>query len=154
MKKEKKEFFEDVAVDDIATAQSIIEKSEANIAKAKRGMLVGVISLAFMLVAMSMKATSDFTLTVRNIVCIFWFVTALMTIILGGGFSKALSIGFKLARTVWYIVPFILWDIVFAFVAGMFVIFGYLFVPIIFVWLFRIQSEKDLAIAKEYLKQK
>ncbi len=154
MKKEKKQFFEDVAVDDTATAQRIIEKSEANIAKAKRGMLVGVISLAFMLVAMSMKVTSDFTLTVRNIVCIFWFVTALMTIILGGGFSKALSIGFKLARTVWYIVPFILWDIVFAFVAGMIVIWAYIFIPIIFVWLFRIQSEKDLAIAKEYLKQK
>lgn len=154
MKKEKKKFFEDVAVDDIATAQSIVEKSEANIAKAKRGMLVGVVSLVFMLVAMSMKVTSDFTLTVRNIVCIVWLVTAFMTILLGGGFSKALSIGFKLAKTVWYIIPFIMWDIVFAFVAGMIVIWAYIFIPIIFVYLFRIQSEKDLATAQEYLKQK
>lgn len=30
---------------------------------------------------------------------------------------------------------------------------GYFFTPVIFVWLFKRQEEKDLAIAEEYLAQ-
>lgn len=153
MKKEREQFFKNITIDDVAMAKTVVEETTENIEKANKGIKIGLVSMALLLAASIIPSTNGILASISAIFEIGWLVTVVMTYVVGGGIKKAFSIGWKLAKITWFVVPIFPWDIIAALGMGMAVLFAYLFTPVFFVWLYKRQEEKDLAVAQQYVAQ-
>lgn len=153
MRKEREQFFKNITIDDLAMARMIVEETTENIAKADQGIKVGAVAMVLLFLSGFIPHGNTVIEIIRAIIGIGYFVALIMSYFCGGGIKTAFSIGWKIAKVVWFIVPYFLFDLAAAFVAGALVVMGYFYVPILFIWLYRRQEEKDLAIAQQYVAQ-
>lgn len=153
MKKEREQFFKNITIDDVAMAKTVVEETTENIEKANKGIRIGLVSMALLLAASIIPSTNGILASISAIFEIGWLVTVVMTYVVGGGIKKAFSIGWKLAKITWFVIPVFPLDIVIAVCMGVAVLFAYFYTPVFFVWLYKRQEEKDLAVAQQYVAQ-
>lgn len=118
MKKEREQFFENININDAAMAQVVVEETRSNIEKANKGIKVGLVAMAIMLVIGILPSGYGFLSIISAILQWAWLATLIMTYVWGGGFKQALAIGWKVAKVAWFVVPVFPLDIAIAMGGG------------------------------------
>ncbi len=140
-KKESNKLFESVEYD-IAKAEKVIAKSQKKIEKSKIGLIVAGVATALTAIA--------FLVPVLDFLIVFAFLASIAAYIIGGGIKIALKTAWKIAKFGWFIIPFP-YDIATGICTLIFAVFGFLFIPVVFVFVNFLQIKKDLKEAQEFL---
>lgn len=147
MRKEKKEFFEEMRFDDVLFAQNTLKECEEKLKRNKIGVIVSLIVPVFdVIVSMILEKMNmgDTALT-------YWIIAAVVAYIIGGGIMSSLKMVWKTTVFSWFIIPVFPVDLCVAFVAFCTAGAAALFLPIVFVLMTRYQIGKDKKAAEEYL---
>ncbi len=141
-KKESRKFFESVQFDTVANAEQVIEKSQKKLEKAKIGLIVSGVATGLSALA--------FFFPVLNFLLIFAFLASVAAYIIGGGIKIALKTAWKIAKFGWFIIPFP-YDIATGIITLIFAVMGFMFIPVVFVFVNYLQIKKNLNEAQEFL---
>ena len=149
--KKKEPLFEEMEFNDAAYAKTVLAEADK---KLKRntiaiGCAIAATVLDFTLVLwLSEKFFGDDLLTGC---IIFWAIFAGVAFAIGGGFTRALKMVWKIAEFTWFIIPTFPIDLIFG-ISG-FIVAGImaLLFPVVFVLANRVQLSKDKKAAEQYL---
>ena len=145
---EKRKIIETIEFDNYAYAKNVLEQSALKLEKIKIGLIVSaaatfctVLGLIFGNINQSLFGAFMF----------FALVGSIASYIVGGGFKIALKAAKNLAIFGWFILPFPA-DIITGLVTLVIAIYGFMFIPLIFVFLNYRQQKKNHNDAEEYIK--
>lgn len=79
-------------------------------------------------------------------------IASVLLAIVGGGFVKVLKMGWKVAKWAWFLVPIFPADLIIALCAGYMIIIGFIFIPVVYLWLMKRQTVKDLKVAETFIQ--
>ena len=144
---------------DVMYARALKQECEEGLTKVDGGIKWGLYSLyAFMAnIALSLCAEviggiiGGIFAIVALAPMVAQFVFMVMAIINGGGFGKVVKMMWKIAKWAYFLIPFMIIDIIFALwilIAGVMMFF---FVPVVFYLIMKRSYKKDLSIAVGFL---
>ena len=129
------------------------EQAKRTVTLAKFNLIRILIGLAFALAATCFTAYGLFGNPESNTWAGVAFFLAIPAYLIGGGIGKALKAAWKITKIGWFVIRVFPLDILLAIAFFIFAIFGFMFIPVIFVGLNYIQHNKTLNAAKSYLAQ-
>lgn len=150
-RKGNKQLIEHMQFNDYAYAKSIYDNSEAKLGRIKIGLIISAVATLSSALFFGLGPNADPSLDMLILSFLgVSVVGSIVAYIVGGGFGIALRIAKKLAIFGWFILPFPV-DIATGICTLFFSIFGFFFIPIVFVVLNYIQTRIDMKEAKEYM---
>ena len=150
MKKEIEKLFEEKQFDNAQYAQDELQECLRKKAKCKKGLIFAIVGTACSLVGYMMEKYGDYKIAVM--VLTIAVIIAIVSYIIGGGLGLAFATAGKICKVGWFLVPIFPWDIFTGLVALFIAVMGFLFVPVLFVWINYHQVCKDYDAAEKYLK--
>ena len=146
MAKQKKPLIENLTFDNAMYAQETLDKAKTKLEKSKLGLIVSGVASVFGLIGLFVGTTA-----LGTIFCIIAIAGAIASYIMAGGFGIAVKTAGKLAKFGWYMAPFP-FDIVICIFTFIFAVFAFFCVPVIFVFITRLQQKRTIKNAEEYLR--
>lgn len=144
--REKVKLIETVQFNDLERAKRTVTFAKINLIRIIIGFVIALVATGFTAYGIFGQAEISDWLP-YTILC------AVPAYLIGGGIFKALKAAFKFAKIGWFLIPVFPADILFAVAFLIFGLFGFFFVPAIFVGLNYIQHKKTLDAARSYLVQ-
>lgn len=160
-----KEFFNKENISDIIYARELADSSRVAVEKASKGIKISLLSMACLyggipiasvLLALVAKLNVDFFYSLFGIIpviLVFAYIGLnIYSMIVAGGIKKVLKMGWNVAKWAWFLVPIFPMDLIIALCAGYAIIIGFIFIPVIYLWLIKRQAVKDLEMAESFIK--
>lgn len=160
-----KSLFNEQNISNVIYARELVESSKLTIEKTSKGMkisllamacLYGGVPIASILLTFIGKINIDIFASligiIPTILILAYAGLSIYAVIVGGGFVKVLKMGWKVAKWAWYLVPIFPMDLIIGFVAGYMIIIGFIFIPIVYLWLMKRQAVKDLKVAEDFIQ--
>ena len=147
MRNERRELFEEMTFDNVLFAQNTLEECETKLNRNKLGMIVAAVVPVFDVIATAIMENLGMGDSAFGV----WFAAAVLAYLIGGGLGKSLKMVCRVTTVAWFIFPIFPIDLGIA--AAAFCMSGAvaLFLPIVFVFLTRIQISRDKKTAEQYL---
>lgn len=147
MKKERREFFEEMTFDDALFAQNTLEECDRKLNRNKIGIIVSLLVPVLDIITTVICEN----LGMRDSVFGIWCAFAVAAYLIGGGLKSSLKMVWNVTYHSWLLLPIFPMDLCIG--AAGFCMSGAvaLFLPIIFVLLTRHQINCDKAAAEQYL---
>ena len=150
MNKRKEKLFDEKQFDNVQYAQDELEANEQKKEKCKKGLKFATIGTILSLIGYLVVEYANSPLgTVLLVVAV---LIAVVSYFIGGGLGLALSTAWKICKVAWFIIPIFPFDLFFGMVGFFVAVMGFLFVPVLFVWINYHQVCKDYNAAEKYLQ--
>lgn len=147
MRNKRAKLFEDMQFDNALFAQNTLQECEEKLNRNKIGMIVAaLVPVVDVIITMLFEA-----LGMGDAAFGAWVAAAVVAYLIGGGLGKSLKMVWKVTTVAWFILPIFPIDLGVA--AAAFCLSGgvALFLPITFVFLTRMQINRDKKAAEQYL---
>lgn len=153
MTKEKKPLFEKMEFDDVAYAKSVVDECNVSLQRNKIGLIVGIAVPIFDFILLAIVSLLlDKGIDLVGVGFVVMIIAAIVAYVIGGGLITSLKMIWKITWFSFLIIPIFPIDIVVGIIAGAFVVFGAIFLPVIVIFFERLQIKSDLEAANDYLK--
>lgn len=147
MRNEGTKLFEEMTFDDVLFAQNTLEECETKLNRNKIGM---IFAAAVPVIDMFATVIMDKLGMIDSVIGV-WIAIAVVAYLIGGGLGKSLKMVWKVTTIGWFIIPIFPIDLGIAATALCMSGAVALFLPIVFVFLTRIQIGRNKKAAEQYL---
>lgn len=144
---------------DVIYARTLKQECEEGLAKVDGGIKWGLYSLYAFLANLTLSLCAEviggIIGSIFGIIAlapmVAQFVFMVMAIMNGGGFGRVVKMMWKIAKWAYYLIPFLVLDIMFALWILMAGVMMFFFVPVVFYAIMKRSYKKDLSIAEGFL---
>lgn len=160
-----KSIFNEQNISDVIYARELADSSRLAIEKTSKGIKISLLAMACLYVGVPIASLLLAIVGKLNVNIFYSLVSAIPVIlvlgyiglniyavIVGGGFIKVLKMGWKVAKWAWFLVPIFPVDLIIALCAGYMIIIGFIFIPVVYLWLMKRQAVKDLKVAETFIQ--
>ena len=149
--KTKETLFEEKQFNDVAYAKAVLAEADAKLNRNTIGIVCAVAATVLDFTVVNWLANKLFANDPVMGICLFTVILAAIAFGVGGGFSMALKMVWKIGKIAWFLMPICPVDLILG--AWAFVVAGIaaLWCPVVFVLANRIQLSKDKKAAERYL---